>query len=69
LSSSGERWFISERSEALAGVLLTSRKDVRIRDKERSAGELDFLVEIDTGVVRRAAEAAHAGVRRDGVPG
>jgi len=49
MSSTNEPWFVAERSEALAGVLLTSRKDVRIRDERKHDGGLDFLVEIHTG--------------------
>jgi hypothetical protein len=49
MSSTNEPWFVAERSEALAGVLLTSRKDVRVRDERRHDRGLDFLVEIDTG--------------------
>src|SRR3954471_1089406 len=49
MSSTDEPWFVAERSEALAGVLLTSRKDVRVRDERKHDGGLDFLVEIDTG--------------------
>lgn len=48
-SSKHEPWFVAERSEALAGVLLTSRKDVRVRDERKQDGGLDFLVEIDAG--------------------
>ena len=49
MSSTNEHWFVAERSEALAGVLLTSRKDVRVRDERKRDSGLDFLVEIDTG--------------------
>jgi hypothetical protein len=49
MSSTNEPWFVAERSEALAGVLLTSREDVRVRDERKRASGLDFLVEIDTG--------------------
>lgn len=48
MSSTNEPWFVSERSEALAGVLLTSRKDVCIRDERKHDSGLDFLVEICT---------------------
>ena len=41
--------FVAERSEALAGVLLTSREDVRIRDERKHDSGLDFLDEIQTG--------------------
>jgi hypothetical protein len=36
------------RSEALAGVLLTSRKDLSVRSERKHDDGLDFLVEIDT---------------------
>ncbi len=49
MSSRSEPWFVAERSEALAGVLLTSRKGVRVRDERKQDSGLDFLVEIDTG--------------------
>jgi len=49
MSTTREPWFVEERSEALAGVLLTSRKDVRVRDERKHDGGLDFLVEIETG--------------------
>jgi hypothetical protein len=49
MSSTNEPWFVAERSEALAGVLLTSREDVRVRDERKRDSGLDFLVEIDTG--------------------
>jgi hypothetical protein len=48
MSTSSEPWFVAERSEALAGVLLTSRKDVRIRDERKHDIGPDFLVEIGT---------------------
>ena len=49
MSSTNEPWFVVERSEALAGVLLTSREDVHVRDERKHDGGMDFLVEIDTG--------------------
>src|SRR6478752_4096501 len=49
MSTTRQPWFVEERSEALAGVLLTSRKDVRVRDERKHDRGLDFLVEIDTG--------------------
>jgi hypothetical protein len=49
MSSTNEPWFVAERSEALAGVLLTSRKDVRIRDERKRESGLELLVEIRTG--------------------
>jgi hypothetical protein len=47
MSSTNESWFLAERSEALAGLLLTSQKDVRVRDEQKHDGGLDFLVQID----------------------
>lgn len=49
MSDTNEPWFVAERSEALAGALLTSRKDVRVRDERKNGAGLEFLVEIDTG--------------------
>jgi hypothetical protein len=49
MASTNESWFVTERSEALAGLLLTSRKDVRVRDERKHDSGLDFLVEISTG--------------------
>ena len=40
-------WYVAERSEALAGALLTSRKDIRVRSERNCASGPDFLVEID----------------------
>jgi hypothetical protein len=49
MSNTNESWYVAERSEALAGVLLTSRKDVRIRDERKHDSGVDFMVEIHTG--------------------
>lgn len=49
MSSTNEPWFVTERSEALAGALLTSRKDIQVRREWREGSGLDFLVEISTG--------------------
>jgi Domain of unknown function (DUF4365) len=49
MSSTNEPWFVAERSEALAGVLLTSRKDVRIRSERKDDSGLVLIVEICTG--------------------
>jgi hypothetical protein len=48
MSGATEPWFIAERSEALAGLLLTSRDDVHIRNERQRDGGLDFVVEIDS---------------------
>src|SRR5262245_43687173 len=39
-------WFVVERSEALAGLLLTSRKDVQVRSERRTDEGVDFLMEV-----------------------
>ena len=49
MSITNEPWFVTERSGALAGVLLTSRKDVRVRGERKHDSGLEFLVEIFTG--------------------
>ncbi|OJW12337.1 MAG: hypothetical protein BGO49_21005 [Planctomycetales bacterium 71-10] len=46
MSSANEPWFVAERSEAVAGLLLTSREDVRVRHEPAQGGGSDFLVEI-----------------------
>jgi hypothetical protein len=48
MSTTTDPWFVAERSEALAGLLLTSRKDVRVRHERKHDSGLDFLVEIDS---------------------
>ena len=40
-------WFIGERSEALAGLLLTSKKNLRVRREEQRDDGSDFLVALD----------------------
>jgi uncharacterized protein DUF4365 len=42
-------WFVLERSEALAGLLLTARNDVRVRHENKRDDGVDFLVEVNTG--------------------
>lgn len=49
MSNTNDPWFVAERSEALAGVLLTSRRDVRVRSERKHDSGPDFLVELDTG--------------------
>jgi hypothetical protein len=44
-----EPWFVIERSEALAGLLLTSRADVSVQKKYERDDGVDFLVAVDTG--------------------
>ena len=40
-------WFVAERSEAFAGLLLTFRKDVHVQNKNKTEGGVDFLVAVD----------------------
>lgn len=40
-------WFIGERSEALAGLLLTSRKDLCVRSESQRDDGTDFLVAVN----------------------
>jgi Domain of unknown function (DUF4365) len=49
MSSTTIPWFVSERSEALAGLLLTSQQDVRVQKKYPHDDGVDFLVDINTG--------------------
>lgn len=46
MSDGNQPWFVGERSEALAGLLLTARPGVHVRGPRKSGG-VDFLVEID----------------------
>ena len=62
MSNIKEPWFVIERSEALAGLLLTSRDDVSIEKEYKQDDGVDFLVGINTGeplstkAVRRPSE-------------
>jgi len=49
MSNKKEPWFVVERSEALAGLLLTSRDDVRVQKERKLDDGVDFVVEINTG--------------------
>jgi hypothetical protein len=49
MSNTKEPWFVVERSEALAGLLLTSRDDVRVQNERKLDDGVDFLVAINTG--------------------
>jgi hypothetical protein len=44
-----EPWFVIDRSEALAGLLLTSREDVHVRSEFKNDDGVDFLVELSNG--------------------
>ena len=46
-----EPWFVIERSEALAGLLLTSRGDVHIQNEKKTDIGIEFLLEINPGEV------------------
>ena len=48
MTNTTESWFVTERSEALAGLLFTSHKDIRIRHKQEEDNTTAFLVEIAT---------------------
>jgi hypothetical protein len=41
-----EPWYVLDRSEALAGLLLTSRQDVRVVSEQKKDDGVDFLVEV-----------------------
>lgn len=49
MSNTKEPWFVVERSEALAGLLLTSRDDVQVQNERKLDDGVDFLVGINTG--------------------
>jgi hypothetical protein len=49
MSSAKEPWFVIERSEALAGLLLTSRADVSVQKEYPQDDGVDLLVAINTG--------------------
>jgi hypothetical protein len=49
MSNTKEPWFVVERSEALAGLLLTSRDDVRVEKERKLDDGVDFMVGINTG--------------------
>jgi hypothetical protein len=41
------QWFIRDRSEALAALLLTSRKDVHLRDERKTEDGIDLLMGVN----------------------
>jgi hypothetical protein len=49
MSNVKEPWFVVERSEALAGLLLTARDDVQVQKERKRDDGVDFLVGINTG--------------------
>jgi hypothetical protein len=49
MSSTKDPWFMVDRSEALAGLLLTSRDDVRVQNEHKRDDGVNFLVAINTG--------------------
>lgn len=44
MQEDNRNWFIAERSEALASLLLTSRTDLSIRKENKQDGGVDFVV-------------------------
>lgn len=44
-----EPWFVVERSEALAGLLLTSRSDILVQGERKLDDGVDFVVGIQSG--------------------
>jgi Domain of unknown function (DUF4365) len=42
-------WFVVERSEALAGLLLTSRDDVDVQSERKKEDGVDFLLSVKEG--------------------
>src|SRR4051794_37670266 len=49
MSNTKEPWFVIDRSEALAGLLLTSQEDVNVQKEYRRDDGVDFLVGINSG--------------------
>ncbi len=49
MSNTKDTWFVVERSEALAGLLLTSRDDVKVHTERRLEDGVDFLVGVNNG--------------------
>ena len=47
MSTAKEPWFVAERSEAIAGLLLTSREDVSVRHEKRGDRGVDFVIDVD----------------------
>ncbi len=58
--SEKEPWYIAERATALASLLLTSRKDVAIRERTPAEAGIDLLAEVLKG---RASAGRFFGVR------
>ena len=54
MSAKKDPWYVTERSEALAGLLLTNREDVSVRREQKRDSGIDFLVEIGTGNLQSA---------------
>lgn len=49
MPADNREWFIRERSEALASLFLTSRKDVHVRSEEGRDNGADLFVELQEG--------------------
>src|SRR5438552_3295905 len=56
MSSPNTSWFLRERSEALAGLILTTRDDLVVQEEQKMDDGVDFLVKIkgSSGVSVRA---------------
>lgn len=48
MANEKDPWFVVERSEALAGLLLTSRKDVKVRSERKTDEGVDLLVQVES---------------------
>jgi len=46
MTANNETWFLSQRSEALAGLVLMSRNDLEVRSEQKVDTGADFLVNI-----------------------
>lgn len=49
MATKKDPWFVIERSEALAGLLLTNRDDVSVQKRVRSDSGVDFMVDVGSG--------------------
>jgi len=49
MASEKDAWFLVDRSEALAGLLLTSRNDLEVHNEKKKDTGVDFLVSVKEG--------------------
>jgi len=49
MASEKDAWFLADRSEALAGLLLTSRNDLQVHNEKKKDTGVDFLVSVKEG--------------------